>query len=373
MKPLAFETGILLAALSVLVPVSPAQGLVSLSVTNNSQCISSDTDNAAGPLVPYDPGNLSCVETGLVDINVFRMTYSTSGGSMASSLWVRAGLVVDSNPGAYEYQAGVIRIDFDVEITGTRGLDWELDVDQHFEGVLVNLDDGGGSGNAGITAINTTLDGQDLSFGSEAFINRSDSFATTESGTRTDTLTGSGDQTLAGRVEIVLDAFSACGGVLCLGSGDEAGVLFGLDDVSGSPDVSADQYSTWGGATSFDDGYEASFSLTIAEFCGDGTVQPARGEQCDDGNTTSGDGCSDTCQDEFCGDGVTQPGIGEQCDDGNLDDGDGCSSTCQIEAAEIPMLGTAARALVAVALLLVGSVVLAMRVRAVGGATGGRD
>jgi cysteine-rich repeat protein len=30
--------------------------------------------------------------------------------------------------------------------------------------------------------------------------------------------------------------------------------------------------------------------------CGNGTVDP--GEQCDDGNTTSGDGCSSTCQDE---------------------------------------------------------------------------
>ena len=35
-----------------------------------------------------------------------------------------------------------------------------------------------------------------------------------------------------------------------------------------------------------------------------------------------------------CGDGVVQPG--EQCDDGNLVSGDGCSSTCQFEADYIP-------------------------------------
>ena len=35
-------------------------------------------------------------------------------------------------------------------------------------------------------------------------------------------------------------------------------------------------------------------------FCGDGTVQAADGEQCDDGNNTSGDGCSATCQTELC-------------------------------------------------------------------------
>ncbi|MGN6108933.1 MAG: DUF4215 domain-containing protein [Kofleriaceae bacterium] len=72
--------------------------------------------------------------------------------------------------------------------------------------------------------------------------------------------------------------------------------------------------------------------------CGNGTV--GTGETCDDGNTTSGDGCSTTCQTEpgwnctgvpsvcttQCGDGV--PAGTEQCDDGNTTDGDGCSSTC---------------------------------------------
>ncbi|AKT35940.1 DUF4215 domain-containing protein [Chondromyces crocatus] len=63
--------------------------------------------------------------------------------------------------------------------------------------------------------------------------------------------------------------------------------------------------------------------------CGDGRVDP--GEQCDDRNTNSGDGCSATCQLENtrCGDGVVDPG--EACDDGNRDSGDGCSPTCQVE------------------------------------------
>ena len=34
-----------------------------------------------------------------------------------------------------------------------------------------------------------------------------------------------------------------------------------------------------------------------------------------------------------CGDGIIDSGIGEQCDDGNTDGGDGCSSTCQTEVA----------------------------------------
>jgi cysteine-rich repeat protein len=70
--------------------------------------------------------------------------------------------------------------------------------------------------------------------------------------------------------------------------------------------------------------------------CGDGKVNraftPAGAagvEQCDDGNTTAGDGCSATCQIETCGNGVTEAINGEQCDDGNLVDTDACRNTCQ--------------------------------------------
>ena len=66
-------------------------------------------------------------------------------------------------------------------------------------------------------------------------------------------------------------------------------------------------------------------------FCGDGAVDP--GEQCDDGNNVSGDGCSATCKLENvvgCGNGAVE--AGEQCDDGNTRPGDGCSATCTTEA-----------------------------------------
>ena len=78
--------------------------------------------------------------------------------------------------------------------------------------------------------------------------------------------------------------------------------------------------------------------------CGNSAFDP--GEQCDDGNTVSGDGCSSTCALEpnfvcptagapcvatqLCGDGKIRGT--EQCDDGNTGSGDGCSSTCQLEA-----------------------------------------
>jgi cysteine-rich repeat protein len=121
----------------------------------------------------------------------------------------------------------------------------------------------------------------------------------------------------------------------------------------------------------------------VQHFCGDGILDA--GEECDDGNTDNGDGCSSECEIEeeehYCGDGITDlfleeecddginngipciPGYGgtctycsdvceeitltdgycgdgilqgqyEECDDGNSDNGDGCSSSCNIEEEE---------------------------------------
>jgi cysteine-rich repeat protein len=76
--------------------------------------------------------------------------------------------------------------------------------------------------------------------------------------------------------------------------------------------------------------------------CGDGTVDT--GEQCDDGNTVAGDGCSATCTTEstsaVCGDGKVNTDAGEQCDDGNTKSGDGCSATCKTEVAGVCGDGT---------------------------------
>ena len=82
-----------------------------------------------------------------------------------------------------------------------------------------------------------------------------------------------------------------------------------------------------------------------ANVCGNGIL--GIGEGCDDGNNTSGDGCSATCLPEagwtcpvagqpckhieFCGDGVLSLSLGEACDDGNEKGGDGCSPQCTIE------------------------------------------
>ena len=76
--------------------------------------------------------------------------------------------------------------------------------------------------------------------------------------------------------------------------------------------------------------------------CGNGILDP--GEQCDDGNRSSGDGCTALCQipcnwicgscgtptpcitTVVCGDGVLASF--ESCDDGNTMSGDGCAASC---------------------------------------------
>ncbi len=61
--------------------------------------------------------------------------------------------------------------------------------------------------------------------------------------------------------------------------------------------------------------------------CGDGKIDGD--EECDDGNESNRDTCSNDCRSLACGDGILQPG--EECDDGNWMNGDGCSSECSDE------------------------------------------
>src|SRR3989344_7195109 len=101
------------------------------------------------------------------------------------------------------------------------------------------------------------------------------------------------------------------------------------------------------GANNGVEGYcNASCTGTVDIVCGNGLVGGA--EECDDGDTQSGDGCSNSCEMEdgwycflqtlpeggycrtHCGDGVVAGS--EQCDDGNTTGGDGCSGICEAEA-----------------------------------------
>ena len=72
---------------------------VTLSAVNNSLCFWSDTDNDQSSPVAYDPAIPECVEnTGLNDLNVFRVASTTSGnGTSAVVFNIDAGIAVDAN------------------------------------------------------------------------------------------------------------------------------------------------------------------------------------------------------------------------------------------------------------------------------------
>jgi cysteine-rich repeat protein len=107
------------------------------------------------------------------------------------------------------------------------------------------------------------------------------------------------------------------------------------------------------------DGISVSGLPGFCGFCPDTVIQS--GEQCDDGNTTPGDGCSATCQDEVCGNLFVDPG--EECDDGNTTAGDGCSDVCLTEdPVLVPGFGVVG--MLSLAMLLVGAgTVLVIRSR----------
>ena len=99
-------------------------------------------------------------------------------------------------------------------------------------------------------------------------------------------------------------------------------------------------------------------AIVYTSVCGDGILTEKSIEQCDDKNLVNGDGCSETCLIEAgwlcvgtgcknpitqtcadslcswqpaCSDGYVQSDIGEECDDFNKLSGDGCSSKCVVE------------------------------------------
>lgn len=123
-------------------------------------------------------------------------------------------------------------------------------------------------------------------------------------------------------------------GVLCRASAGGCDVAEQCDGVSGS--CPADAFAPSSQECRADAG-----DCDVAESCtGSGASCPADGSEPD--GTTCSDGMSCTLDDfcvsgvctgdsDICGDGVVQSGCAEECDDGNTDAGDGCSPTCLTE------------------------------------------
>jgi cysteine-rich repeat protein len=102
------------------------------------------------------------------------------------------------------------------------------------------------------------------------------------------------------------------------------GHLYAFDPDTGAlePNYPVDVYGT--------DGYRVAKTGAAAAdeseppVCGDGSVNAA-GEDCDDGNLEDGDGCTASCKIERCGDGIVQPARGEECE---LPSTPGCDAAC---------------------------------------------
>jgi len=95
-------------------------------------------------------------------------------------------------------------------------------------------------------------------------------------------------------------------------------IFFFLSIISFLPAISADVISQNSGGNNeivVTDKYIEGFFFASNPLCGNGILEPENGEQCDDGNTIGGDGCSATCQTEVVvpppgGGGVTPGGGG---------------------------------------------------------------
>ena len=148
------------------------------------------------------------------------------------------------------------------------------------------------------------------------------------------TVSGSYNISTAGSsFDTLLELFSGCSGATSLACNDDITTTTNLDSAVTVSLVAGTTYRIWV------DGYATATGTVVltaalvpppGSRCGDGIIYGT--EQCDDGNSVAGDGCSATCRFEFCGDGVVQAARGESCDDGNTTSGDGCSATCVSEA-----------------------------------------
>lgn len=87
------------------------------------------------------------------------------------------------------------------------------------------------------------------------------------------------------------------------------------------------------GAEECDDGNQSNTdnctNVCKNQRCGDGFYNPGL-EFCDDGNDNDLDACDNRCLVQKCGDGKVQTKIGEECDDGYQDNTDACTSLCKV-------------------------------------------
>lgn len=148
--------------------------------------------------------------------------------------------------------------------------------------------------------------------------------------------------------------FRACGIIgIVLNTGCAGSENLKIGPSSGGQGSTSSLAPTYGGSSSGGTTGTGGITIIIStdileslkKSCGNGAADNEH-EQCDDGNTVGGDGCTRTCQLErdwscprvgpctdtaVCGDG--RLARSEACDDGNTEDSDGCSGDCKFKMA----------------------------------------
>jgi cysteine-rich repeat protein len=105
-------------------------------------------------------------------------------------------------------------------------------------------------------------------------------------------------------------------------------------------DLGGDSDETRGNADTLEGNSESNSESSGSNSTGDGDPSTGDGDpstgdgdpNTGDGDPTTGDGDPTTGDgdSQICGDGIVDPG--EECDDGNSNDGDGCSGNCTVES-----------------------------------------
>ncbi len=119
--------------------------------------------------------------------------------------------------------------------------------------------------------------------------------------------------------------------ILAVGACNATDSLTGKKD---SEELSAENLTTLAvGALALQTARAGSTTSAASAVCGNQVLES--GEACEDSDTTSGDGCSSTCQYDNgftnqCGNGIL--GSGEECDDNDTLGGNGCSAVCLMES-----------------------------------------
>ncbi len=316
------QTGFLaLGALLLGAAGNATSGVLEVTATNASTCQTQFNGNPAGSISGYTTCRGATAPV-IVPGHIYNDTTATiTDGSAVATIEIDAGVLSDAGSWSggqiqlYQYLEWNITVDVQVGA----GVEWTLVMDQSAAGLYSIVDEtqyAGGSANNGAgrlvngvlvggDEIQVSLDGS--SYDVDLDVNATPLSTSTTglafAGSRSDSITGVGPALLTGTVQTTFQADSRCRGQPgpC-GSGDEAAVLFGLDDFAASlsanpDDFVADNYSIWARPVA-PDGYTVTFELQV-DTDGDGILDAqdncpavANPDQANsDGAADGGDAC----------------------------------------------------------------------------------